>query len=125
MTELVLVPPASLHGRFATPALAADILPQTASQKTNLGVVTVQTAATGTSPALAYPARVTLPPRTRIRKRTGHGLSAETAAAAGALMRRASSCIAAICSGLSCHTRLSRALAAASTPCAAARLNHR
>lgn len=40
------------------------------------------------------------------------------------LMRRASSCIAAICSGLNCHTRLSRAFAAASTPCAAARLNH-
>ena len=47
---------------FATPALAADVLPLTASQKANLGVVTVQAAASGTSPALAFPARVTLPP---------------------------------------------------------------
>src|SRR5512138_57506 len=47
---------------FATPALAADVLPLTAAQKANLGVVTVQAAASGTSPALAFPARVTLPP---------------------------------------------------------------
>lgn len=43
------------------PAAAADVLPLTAAHKKNLGIATA-TATQGASPALTYPARVTLPP---------------------------------------------------------------
>lgn len=43
------------------PAAAADVLPLTAAQKKNLGIATATTTQ-GDSPALTYPARVTLPP---------------------------------------------------------------
>lgn len=46
----------------AAPALAADVLPLTAAQKKNLGIVTSAAAVQGDSPAITYPARVTLPP---------------------------------------------------------------
>lgn len=46
----------------AFPAAAADVLPLTAAQRNNLGIATVAAATQAASPALAYPARVTLPP---------------------------------------------------------------
>lgn len=44
------------------PALAAELLPLTAAQKDNLGIVTAAATAQTASPAIRYPARVTLPP---------------------------------------------------------------
>lgn len=44
------------------PAFAAEVLPLTAAQKKNLGIVTVAATAQAASPAIRYPARVTLPP---------------------------------------------------------------
>ena len=59
----------------ASPLFAADILPLTAAQKKNLGIVTVAAATQSTSPALTYPARVTLPPASiRVIAAAGAGL---------------------------------------------------
>lgn len=46
----------------AAPAGAADIVPLTAAQKKNLGIVAAAATAQAETPALTYPARVTLPP---------------------------------------------------------------
>lgn len=46
----------------AAPAGAADMVPLTAAQKKNLGIVVAAATAQAESPALTYPARVTLPP---------------------------------------------------------------
>lgn len=46
----------------ALPAFAADVLTLTAAQKKNLGIATVAAATHAASPAITYPARVTLPP---------------------------------------------------------------
>ncbi len=43
-------------------AFAADLLPLTAAQKNRLGIVVAEVAAPADAPALAYPARVVLPP---------------------------------------------------------------
>lgn len=73
----------------ATPAFAADVLPLTAAQKTNLGIVTVAAAAQTASPALAYPARVTLPPASvRVVAAAGAGLVTQLHVQAGDTVKR-------------------------------------
>ncbi|MEQ1661801.1 MAG: efflux RND transporter periplasmic adaptor subunit [Thiobacillus sp.] len=46
----------------ATPSIAAEVLPLTAAQKSNLGIETVVATTQSTRPTLTYPARVALPP---------------------------------------------------------------
>lgn len=71
------------------PAWAADVLPLTAAQKKNLGIVTTAAAAQGASPALTYPARVTLPPASvRVVAAAGAGLVTQLHVQAGDTVRR-------------------------------------
>ncbi|HQT29879.1 MAG TPA: efflux RND transporter periplasmic adaptor subunit [Thiobacillus sp.] len=73
----------------ATPAFAAELLPLTAAQKTNLGIATVAAAANTASPALTYPARVTLPPASvRVVAAAGAGLVTQIYAQAGDTVKR-------------------------------------
>lgn len=73
----------------AAPAYAADVLPLTAAQKQNLGIVSVAAAAQATSPALPYPARVTLPPASvRVVAAAGSGLVTQLDVQAGDTVKR-------------------------------------
>jgi RND family efflux transporter MFP subunit len=73
----------------ASPACAADVLPLTAAQKTNLGIATVAAATPSASPALSYPARVTLPPASvRVVAAAGAGLVTQLHVQAGDAVKR-------------------------------------
>lgn len=73
----------------AAPAFAADVLPLSATQKKNLGIVTVVAATQDTSPALAYTARVTLPPASvRVAAAAGAGLVTQLHVQAGDTVKR-------------------------------------
>lgn len=73
----------------AAPAFAADVLPLSAAQKKNLGIVTVVAATQDTSPALAYTARVTLPPASvRVAAAAGAGLVTQLHVQAGDMVKR-------------------------------------
>ncbi|OYX33480.1 MAG: efflux transporter periplasmic adaptor subunit [Hydrogenophilales bacterium 32-62-9] len=73
----------------ATPAFAAELLPLTAAQKTNLGIATVAAASNTVSPALTYPARVTLPPASvRVVAAAGAGLVTQLHVQAGDTVKR-------------------------------------
>jgi len=73
----------------AAPAFAADVLPLSAAQKKNLGIVTVVAATQDTSPALAYTARVTLPPTSvRVAAAAGAGLVTQLHVQAGDTVKR-------------------------------------
>jgi len=73
----------------AAPAFAADVLPLTAAQKKNLGIVTVAAATQTASPALAYTARVTLPPASvRVIAAAGAGLVTHVHVQAGDTVKR-------------------------------------
>jgi len=73
----------------AAPAFAADVLPLAAAQKKNLGIVTVAVAAQTASPALTYPARVTLPPASvRVVAAAGAGLVTQLHVQAGDTVKR-------------------------------------
>ncbi len=73
----------------AVPAMAADVLPLTAAQKKNLGIVTVTAAAQADGPALTYPARVTLPPASvRVVAAAGAGLITQVHMQAGDTVKR-------------------------------------
>lgn len=73
----------------AVPAFAADLLPLTAAQKKNLGVVTAAAGAQSASPALTYPARVTLPPASvRVVAAAGDALVTQLHVQAGDAVRR-------------------------------------
>lgn len=76
MTAAFFATPVLVWALFGTtPAVAADVLPLTAAQKTNLGIATVTAATQTASPALTYPARVTLPPASvRVVAASGAGL---------------------------------------------------
>lgn len=72
----------------ALPA-AAEVLPLTAAQKSNLGITTAVAAVQAASPALAYPARVTLPPASvRVVAAAGEALVTRLHAQAGDAVRR-------------------------------------
>jgi RND family efflux transporter MFP subunit len=74
---------------FAFPAAAADVLPLTAAQRNNLGIATVAATAQAASPALAYPARVTLPPASvRVVAAAGAALVTQLHAQAGDTVKR-------------------------------------
>lgn len=71
------------------PAFAADVLPLSAAQKKNLGIVTVVAATQDASPALAYTARVTLPPASvRVAAAAGAGLVTQLHVQAGDTVKR-------------------------------------
>jgi RND family efflux transporter MFP subunit len=71
------------------PAFAADNLPLTAAQKARLGIVAVATAAPAEAPALAYPARVTLPPASvRVIAAAGAALVTQLHVQAGDAVKR-------------------------------------
>ncbi|MFH1817251.1 MAG: efflux RND transporter periplasmic adaptor subunit [Pseudomonadota bacterium] len=73
----------------AAPAFAADVLPLSAAQKKNLGIVTVVAATQDASPALAYTARVTLPPASvRVAAAAGAGLVTQLHVQAGDTVKR-------------------------------------
>jgi RND family efflux transporter MFP subunit len=73
----------------AAPAYAADVLPLTAAQKQNLGIVTAVAATQTASPALTYPARVTLPPASvRVAAAAGTGLVTQLHVQAGDTVKR-------------------------------------
>jgi RND family efflux transporter MFP subunit len=73
----------------AAPAMAADALPLTAAQKNNLGIVSVAATTQSAAPALAYPARVTLPPASvRVIAAAGAGLVTQLHIQAGESVRR-------------------------------------
>jgi len=73
----------------AAPAVAADVLPLTAAQKKNLGIATVAAATQTASPALTYPARVTLPPASvRVVAAAGAGLVTQLHVQAGDTVKR-------------------------------------
>lgn len=73
----------------AAPAFAADVLPLSAAQKQNLGIVTVVAATQDASPALAYAARVTLPPASvRVAAAAGAGLVTQLHVQAGDTVKR-------------------------------------
>jgi len=73
----------------AAPAFAADVLPLTAAQKKNLGIATVAVATQAASPALTYPARVTLPPASvRVIAAAGPGLVTRVHVQAGDAVKR-------------------------------------
>ncbi|MDO9221911.1 MAG: efflux RND transporter periplasmic adaptor subunit [Thiobacillus sp.] len=88
-TPILAIPffAAALFG--ATPAFAANVLPLTAAQKANLGIVTVAAAKQTASPALTYPARVTLPPASvRVVAAAGAGLVTQLHVQAGDAVKR-------------------------------------
>jgi len=73
----------------ALPAFAADVLTLTAAQKKNLGIATVAAATQAASPALTYPARVTLPPASvRVVAAAGAGLVTQLHVQAGDPVKR-------------------------------------
>ncbi|OGU21556.1 MAG: efflux transporter periplasmic adaptor subunit [Hydrogenophilales bacterium RIFOXYD1_FULL_62_11] len=73
----------------AAPTFAADLLPLTAAQKTNLGIATVAAATQTAGPALTYPARVTLPPASvRVVAAAGAGLVTQLHVQAGDAVKR-------------------------------------
>ena len=73
----------------AVPAVAADVLPLTAAQKKNLGIVTVAAGTQSASLALTYPARVTLPPASvRIAAAAGDALVTRIHVQAGDTVKR-------------------------------------
>lgn len=73
----------------AVPAFAADVLPLSAAQKKNLGIVTVVAATQDASPALAYTARVTLPPASvRVAAAAGAGLVTQLHVQSGDTVKR-------------------------------------
>ena len=85
MTAAFFATPVLVWTLFAAPAaLAAENLPLTAAQKTNLGIATVVAATQTTGPALTYPARVTLPPASvRVVAASGAGLVTQLHVQAG------------------------------------------
>jgi RND family efflux transporter MFP subunit len=73
----------------ATPAVAADSLPLTAAQKSNLGIATAAATVQSANPALTYPARVTLPPASvRIVAAAGNALVTQLHVQAGDSVKR-------------------------------------
>src|SRR5512143_3249435 len=73
----------------AAPALAADVLPLTTVQKKNLGIVTTPAVTQSASPALTYPARVTLPPASvRVVAAAGDALVTQLHVQAGDRVKR-------------------------------------
>lgn len=73
----------------AVPAFAAEVLPLTAAQKKNLGIVTVAATAQTASPAITYPARVMLPPASvRIAAAAGDALVTQLHVQAGESVKR-------------------------------------
>ena len=73
----------------AVPAFAADVLPLTAAQKQNLGIVTVAVSTHAAGPALTYAARVTLPPASvRVIAAAGAGLVTQVHVQAGDTVKR-------------------------------------
>jgi len=86
----ILVAPMLVSALFgAAPAVAADVLPLTAAQKKNLGIATVTAATQTASPALTYPARVTLPPASvRVVAAAGAGLVTQLHVQAGDTVKR-------------------------------------
>ncbi len=79
-----------LFALFAVaPAFAAEVLPLTAAQKKNLGIVTVAATAQAASLAISYPARVSLPPASvRIVAAAGDALVTQLHVHAGESVRR-------------------------------------
>lgn len=90
MTTPFRIAPFLVWALFAAPAvLAADTLPLTAAQKTNLGIATAAAASGTASPALTYPARVTLPPASgRVVAAAGAGLVTQLHVQAGDMVKR-------------------------------------
>ena len=86
----ILIAPIVVSALFAVaPAVAADVLPLTAAQKKNLGIATVAAATQTASPALTYPARVTLPPASvRVVAAAGAGLVTQLHVQAGDTVKR-------------------------------------
>jgi RND family efflux transporter MFP subunit len=73
----------------AAPAYAADMLPLTTAQMQNLGIVTATAATQTASPALTYPARVTLPPASvRVVAAAGDALVTQLHVQAGDTVKR-------------------------------------
>lgn len=71
------------------PAFAADLLPLTAAQKNRLGIVAAEVAAPADAPALAYPARVVLPPSSvRVIAAAGAALVTQLHVQAGDTVKR-------------------------------------
>jgi cobalt-zinc-cadmium efflux system membrane fusion protein len=90
MTAAFFATPILVLALFAAPAaLAAENLPLTAAQKTNLGIATVAAATQTAGPALTYPARVTLPPASvRVVAAAGAGLVTQLHVQAGDSVKR-------------------------------------
>lgn len=90
MTLSFRTAPVLVWALFATPAaLAADTLPLTAVQKTNLGIVTTAATSGSAGPALTYPARVTLPPASvRVVAAAGAGLVTQLHVQTGDTVKR-------------------------------------
>jgi len=86
----IIAPPILVSALFgAASAFAADVLPLTAAQKANLGIATVVAVTQTASPALTYPARVTLPPASvRVIAAAGAGLVTQLHVQAGDTVRR-------------------------------------
>lgn len=73
----------------SAPVFAADLLSLTAAQKQNLGIVTAAAVLQTASPALTYPARVTLPPASvRVVAAAGAGLVTQLHVQAGDTVKR-------------------------------------
>ncbi len=78
----------------AVPAVAADVLALTAIQKKNLGIATAAATLQTASPALTYPARVTLPPASvRVAAAAGEGLVTQLHVQAGDRVKRGAALI--------------------------------
>lgn len=90
MTAALFATPVLVWALFgAASAAASEVLPLTAAQKTNLGIATVAARAQTTSPALVYPARVTLPSASvRIVAAAGAGLVTQLHVQAGDAVKR-------------------------------------
>lgn len=87
--EIKVIARIVLFALLGAPAFAADVLPLSAAQKQNLGVVTAVAGAQGGSPALTYTARVTLPPASvRVAAAAGAGLVTQLHVQAGDAVRR-------------------------------------
>lgn len=86
----ILVAPIVVSALFGiASADAADALTLTAAQKKNLGIATVVAATQTASPALTYPARVTLPPASvRVVAAAGAGLVTQLHVQAGDTVKR-------------------------------------
>lgn len=73
----------------SAPIFADDVLPLTAAQKQNLGIVTAVAVSQSAGPALTYPARVTLPPASvRVVAAAGAGLVTQLHVQAGDTVKR-------------------------------------